>query len=268
MVAAGFAAVAVPAAAQAKKNRPPEIKSQPTPAATATPLPEAPSGPKSPTKRNERPGTVSNGESSYSRPAAEPAKNRSASYSYEFVQPNFPISRVVIEHDDAGKGTISFRKKGHDEMFTDPLQISAAAMERIRGLLDTLNFLESNEDYQYEKDYSHLGTVTFRLKKNGRERAVTYNYSLNKDARGLSEEYRKLSNQYIWIFDISVSRENQPFDAPQLLDGLDSYFRRNEVSDKEQMIPLLRELSNDERIPLIARNHADRLVKQLEKAKK
>jgi hypothetical protein len=34
------------------------------------------------------------------------------------------------------------------------------------------------------------------------------------------------------------------------------------------MLPLLKELSNDERIPLIARNHAGRLVKQLEKEKK
>jgi hypothetical protein len=33
------------------------------------------------------------------------------------------------------------------------------------------------------------------------------------------------------------------------------------------MLPLLKELSNDERIPLIARNHATKLAEKIEKAK-
>jgi len=72
----------------------------------------------------------------------------------------------------------------------------------------------------------------------------------------------------VWQFDMSISRENQPLNAPSLMDELDSYFRRGEISDPPQMVPLLKELSNDERIPLIARNHAMRLVEKIEKAKK
>jgi hypothetical protein len=51
------------------------------------------------------------------------------------------------------------------------------------------------------------------------------------------------------------------------MDELDSLLRRNEISDPPQMLPMLKELSNDERIPLIARNHAKRLVEKIEKAK-
>ena len=81
------------------------------------------------------------------------------------------------------------------------------------------------------------------------------------------DEYRKISNQYVWQFDLSISRENQPLNAPGLMDELDSYLRRNEISDPTQMLPLLKELSNDERIPLIARNHATKLAEKIEKAK-
>jgi len=83
----------------------------------------------------------------------------------------------------------------------------------------------------------------------------------------LMAEYRRVTNQFIWIFDITLSRDNQPLEAPKLMDSLDSMIRRNEISDPHQLDPFLRELSNDERIPLIARNHAVRLVKQFEKEK-
>jgi uncharacterized protein (UPF0147 family) len=49
------------------------------------------------------------------------------------------------------------------------------------------------------------------------------------------------------------------------MDRLDSLLKRDEISDPSQMLPLLKELSNDERIPLIARNKAARIIKEIEK---
>jgi hypothetical protein len=148
------------------------------------------------------------------------------------------------------------------------MQVSPAALGRINAALTALNFIDSRDSYQFEKDYSHLGTMTFGFTKEGKQRTASFNYTTNKDARALADEYRKLSNQFVWIFEITVSRENQPLESPRLLDSLDSLIRRNEISDPEQMIALLKDLSNDERIPLIARNHATRLVQKIEKSKK
>jgi len=108
--------------------------------------------------------------------------------------------------------------------------------------------------------------MTFRLKKGEKQRTVVFNYTVNKDAKILADEYRKLGNQFIWIFDITVARENQPLEAPKILDSLDSLLRRNEMSDPAQLIPLLKGLMDDERVPLIARNHAGKLVERIEKA--
>ena len=49
---------------------------------------------------------------------------------------------------------------------------------------------------------------------------------------------------------------------------LDGYLKRGEISDPKQMLPLLKELSNDERIPLVARNHASKLAAVIEKTEK
>jgi hypothetical protein len=40
---------------------------------------------------------------------------------------------------------------------------------------------------------------------------------------------------------------------------------RGGLSDPFQLVSLLKELKTDEHIPLIARNHADRILKKIEK---
>ena len=60
-------------------------------------------------------------------------------------------------------------------------------------------------------------------------------------------------------------REMQPLNAPGLMIEMEGDLRRGDLSDPYQLVPLLKDLRTDERIPLIARNHADRLLKKIEK---
>ncbi|MBA3601526.1 MAG: hypothetical protein H0W45_09885, partial [Acidobacteria bacterium] len=182
-----------------KKNSRPETESQPTPTPTEKP--------------NE---TIKTNQ----RPAATVENN--LVYFYEFSKSDFFISKVYIEHDENGKGKITFQKKDFGEPITDPIQLSVAALERIKATWQALNFLDSTENYQYEKDFSNLGTMKFTMKKDGRERAATFNWTDNKDAKILADEYRRIGQQFIWVFDVTVARENQPLEAPKLLDFLDS----------------------------------------------
>jgi len=64
---------------------------------------------------------------------------------------------------------------------------------------------------------------------------------------------------------MTVARENQPLNTPGLLKQLESMYNRNALSDPKQLVPLLKEIRTDAHIPLIARNHADRLLKKIEK---
>lgn len=230
------------AAMAVKKNSRPETESQPTAVE----------------KTNEAVKTNA-------RPAA--ALENKPVYFYEFSKAEFAVSKISIEHDENGRGKITFQKKDFPEPITDPLQLSTATLARVKAIWSALGFLDSTEDYQAAKDFSHLGTMKFAMKRDDRAREAAFNWTDNKDAKLLADEYRKIGQQFVWMFEVNVARENQPLDAPRLLDALDSMIRRNEVSDAKQMIPFLKQLSEDERIPLIARNRATKLMEKIEKKK-
>jgi hypothetical protein len=249
----------------------PSTQAKATPTPEETPTPEKknsrPADENSEGEENEKPEAGkknSKPENSNSGKTVKQAKSKSV-YFYEFSRPEFNVEKIFIEHDENGKGTIRFSKKFYDEEISDPIALSPAYSEKIKTIWQNLNFLDSTENYQYEKDYSHLGNMKFTMKKDGRERTTEFNWTTNKDAKALSDEYRKIGNKYVWIFDINLSRENQPLESAKLMDALDSQIRRDEIADLEQMIPFLKELSDDERMPLISRNHAARIVKEIEK---
>ncbi len=230
-----------------------------------------------PAKKNERPEEIQTSQETEPKKKNQSDRNSVNSkptqikypYVYEFSQPNFVVSHIVIEHDEKGKGKITFElKESSDEPITDPIQLSQITLDKINKLFEILNFLNSTENYQSPtRDYGHLGNHTVTLRKDSLERTAKYNWTENKDAKALVDEYRKVSEQFIWYFDMNISRENQPLEAPSLLDRLDSLIQRDEIADPSQMLPYLKELSIDERIPLIARNHAMRIIKTIEKKK-
>ena len=214
------------------------------------------------TKRNDRPRNSS----SASAPNPDDKKAREAiRYSWEFAQPAFVVRHIVVEHDVFGRGKVSFQRKGEEEMIVEPIELSQAALDRIENLWRALRFLDSKENYQSSKDFAHLGTYKLGMADAARHRTAEFNWSNNSDAWTLAQEYRRVADQAIFIFDINVARENQPLNTPGLLNQLESMYTRNGLSDPKQLVPLLKELRTDEHIPLIARNHADRLLKKIEK---
>jgi len=221
-------------------------------------------GQATPKKKNSRPRSNSEKENLHKTSL----QKEDPVYFYQFTQPKFLVSKVVIEHDENGLGRLIFRKKNFEEDVVEPLALSHTTMERLKGIWTKLKFLKGGKNYQSKLDYPHLGTMRFRVKKEGAERSTEFNWTDNMDARSLANEYRKIGNQFIWMFDIGVALVNQPLEAPRIMNGLESYLGRNAISDPQQMIPFLQKLSDNERIPLIARHHAERLVKKIESSKK
>jgi hypothetical protein len=189
-------------------------------------------------------------------------------YFYEFTQPNFYLRHIQIEHDAAGRGQMTFQRKSDDEPLTEPLQLAPAALARIAAAWSALRFLDSTEDYQSERQMGHLGTIRLRLTEGQRTRTAEFNWTHNADASALMNEYRRVADQQLFVFEIGVARQYQPSDSVKLLKGLESLVSRNGLSDAPQLLPLLNDLAIDERIPLIARNQAAQLVKKIEKQAK
>jgi hypothetical protein len=187
------------------------------------------------------------------------------SYSYEFTQPEFLVRHILIQHDTAGRGKITFQKKGIETEIEEPIELSTAALGRILGAWTDLRFLESSESYQSHLQYPHLGTMRLKMVREPLNRTAEFNWTNNKTASLLATEYRRVADQAVLVFDIAVARESQPLNAPKLMEEFELQLKRNGLSDPQQLLPLLREVSTDEHLPLIARNHALRLIKKLEK---
>lgn len=220
------------------------------------------------TKPNARPHQAT---SSTASPAASPPggdkKSEPVKYTYEFTQPKFVVKHIVLEHDAAGRGTVTFERLNEDVPIVEKIELSPAALARINAAWAGLRFLDSNTDYQSDKQFPHLGTMRIGMEEGTRKRVAEFNWTNNSDASTLITEYRRAADQAILIFDIAVARENQPLNAPKLMEVLESMIKREAVSDPKQLLPLLEDLSTDEHVPLIARNHALRLIKKIRGSK-
>jgi hypothetical protein len=185
-------------------------------------------------------------------------------YFYEFTQPDFYIRHIVIQHDATGKGKINFERKGEETAIEEPINLSMGALGRVLGAWTELNFLESTENYQADKQFPHLGTMRLKMERDKLNRTAEFNWTNNKIASLLVNEYRRIADQALLVFDISVARETQPLATPKLMEEFEMQMKRNGLSDPLQLVPLLNDISTDEHLPLIARNHALRLIKKLE----
>ena len=192
-------------------------------------------------------------------------KTDAVKYTYEFTQPKFYVKHIVLEHDANGRGTITFERLNEDTPVTEPIELSADALGRITTAWQALQFLDSSTDYQSNKQFPHLGTMRIGMERGERKRVAEFNWTNDKNAETLVDEYRKAADQAIWVFDVSIARENQPLNAPKLMEVMESMLKRNAVSDPRQLLKLLQDISTDEHVPLIARNHALRLIKQIQK---
>ncbi|HET6862531.1 MAG TPA: hypothetical protein VFH91_05770, partial [Pyrinomonadaceae bacterium] len=177
----------------------------------------------------------------------------------------FYVRHIFLQHDSAGHGKITFERLNEDVAVEEPLEISSTALSRIRSSWDALKFLDSQKDYQSSQQFPHLGTMKIGMQLGEKKRIAEFNWTHDQNAADLIAEYRKLADQAILVFDISVARENQPLNAPKLMETMESLLKRNGLSDPKQLLPLLQDISTDEHLPLIARNHALRLIKQIKK---
>jgi hypothetical protein len=122
-----------------------------------------------------------------------------AHYRYLFENPRFTTPVQELEFDGFGRGSFRFKRKDSDEI-VNKLAVSSEVITQIQLLFDDMNFLESSEDYQHKKDFSHLGNMTITYSRDGKERTVKFNYTDNQNMSRLSDIFRNLVTQETRIF--------------------------------------------------------------------
>ena len=232
-----------------------------------TARPAEQSAPKKATPRPEEQQGTTN--ATPAKPGATVKEDPNAArYVYEFEHPDFFVYFIHVEHDDAGRGHIRFERRSDAEQTTEPFQLSPAALERVAARWAALKFLDSTANYQGERVYPSYGKSRLTMRQGGRSRTAEFNYAGDPDAFALADEYRRAADQAVLVFELKVAVESQPLETPKLLSRIDTLVDGTRLSDPQQLIPLLRELSTDERVPLVGRNQIARTLKKLEKSEK
>jgi hypothetical protein len=197
---------------------------------------------------------------------AERGATSGAHYHYLFENPRFTTPVQELEFDGSGQGKFRFKRKDADEIVMK-LSLSPGLLSQIQLIFDDMNFLASDEDYQHKKDFSHLGNMTIGYSRGGKERTVKFNYTENQSMNRLSDIFRNIVTQETRIFELEAVIANDPISAPAQLRMLESELKSKRVADPHRFDPILKNIKLDEGVPLIARNHADRILQMISKGK-
>jgi hypothetical protein len=184
-------------------------------------------------------------------------------YSYRFENPRFDISFVEIKLHENGEGNLLYKKRDEDSEIPVKLKLLPGTIYRLGELFNELRFLDTTESYQAEKQLPHLGTVTLGMKADQRSRETSFNYTSNRAALRLVELFRAIENQERRLIELTLARQYSPLDLPKQLKNLEDDLKRNRIAEPSQMLPLLTEIALDDSLPLIARNNAEKLAKQI-----
>ncbi len=187
-------------------------------------------------------------------------------YHYLFENPRFTTPVQEVEFDGAGRGRYRFQKKDQEETVLT-FEVSGALLSQVQTLFDSLNFLESNEEYQHKKDFSHLGTKAITFSRGGRERTVKFNYTENQSLNRLADIFQNLATQETRFYELEAVRASDPISTPAQLRLLEGELKSKHIADPGRFEKVLQEIKLDEGVPLIARNHAERLLQMIRKGK-
>ena len=186
---------------------------------------------------------------------------------YKFENKRFYVPVIEIDLAADGSGEVHFQRGESDDQLDHKFKLQPATLARIRQLLEVTRFVEATDEYQADKDFSHLGWVTIAARQGKRQRQARFNYTQNLDIKELADIFRGIATEEIHLFDIETSEQFQPLDLPRLLDAIENDLKLQRITEPERLLTKLQEIANNPTQPLIAQNHARQIVSTIKKGK-
>jgi hypothetical protein len=189
------------------------------------------------------------------------------SFSYKFENPRFYLRIIEIDLGANGTGELRFTRGESDEVLDCKVKLLPATIARIRDLFEVSGFLASQTEYQDKKDFTHMGWVTLGARQGARERKTRFNFTTDVRMNELKEIFLGIAWQEISLFDIENAERYQPLDVPKQLEILENDLRLERITEPARVLAALNEIAGDDTQPLIARNHAKRIIEAIKKGK-
>lgn len=188
-----------------------------------------------------------------------------ASIAYRFENEQFLISRIDMRLDGSGTGSLVFVRKGLARPVERKVRVGEGTMAEVWASLERLDFTRSGEAYESKGLHTNLGTITIAVARDGAAREVSFHYTTNREMVSVAATLRGIANREIHAFDLETALRFQPLETPALLEALKKDVAARRIADAAALVPLLRQIADDEALPLIARNRASELAEKIEK---
>ncbi len=183
-------------------------------------------------------------------------------FHYEFAQPNFLVSKIEISLDGQGTGKMAYWEKDADPTSVD-ISLRPETLSRLKGMIEKLTL--TPDDLTPSDRHQNLGTTRIAFWQGTAHRETAFTYTPNPQMNAISQFFRGMVTQHQRKSQLEVARRYQPLDTPKILKDLESDLNGNRIAEPVALGSLLKSLSNDERIPLIARNQAKKLFERVGK---
>ncbi len=184
----------------------------------------------------------------------------STQYYYRVDSPSMEMSKAELRFDATNRGQFIFRRKNDEEDIQLDLQLLPETVQRLNRYIQDARFLTSDENYQGDRNLSHLNTMTFRYRQGIHQREVSFNYTRNPAMRALTQLLQQIVTQESRIFNIQIARQHEPLDLDRQLQALKREVKNGWVGEPAKLRPLLEDLQADEGVLLIARRRAREIL--------
>lgn len=166
-----------------------------------------------------------------------------------------------VSLDPGGRGAFTVREDG--EEFTDPLELSAAAMTRLRRQLEDTGYLADATEYESGRPVANTGRKTLTVEGAWGRREAVFNYSDRGEVISLLTFLDRLIAQEHLRMDLDSALSFDRLNLPALLERVDAERRQDRLVDPARLIDVLERIASDSRVLNLARTDARDLIEKI-----
>jgi len=181
-------------------------------------------------------------------------------YLYRFVSDHMLPNEVKVEFDGAGKGTLAFNAPDGQAIHV-PIRLKLSTIANFAPLFDSLDFFNSGQAYQSDRDTPKAGLVTIGFKRGSQERRVSFNNTDNSIIMEIRDGLHAITRQEYRAYLLDRALRDMPEMLPDALKAVDEAITKHEVPDPARFLPELEDVASRPGMSAESKKHAEELIK-------
>jgi hypothetical protein len=169
---------------------------------------------------------------------------------------------LSIRVDKNGVGEYEGRKLS-DPTEPRPFKLSPAITRQLFELADRLSDFHAG-DLESHRKVANLGEKTFIYEAGGQKHSVDFNYTVNRDARDLSDLFEKIAMVEQHVAGLEFAIKYDHLGLPQELREIQIELDNQALADPELLVPTLEEIARNPRFLHLAQARAQDILQRIQ----